>query len=289
MNSGPVAPIVTFAPTRTTLSTTPVPPPPAPSFSSLTSSSSGASSSFSSSPPPFRPLVSTAPAAPVPAAPAPAAPVPAAPAPAAPVPAAPSPTGGGFQVTSSPASVPAGQTGLFLADGIPDISTSSGGNVNFSIPAAAFAHTDGNASVQLSAQQSDGQALPTWLKFDPATGKFSGTPPPGTNGDVAIKVLARDSTGKEAVAIFHVKVETPAPDQPQTDDQGAVLKKQAPWLKTIRLASLTDGDESGRANHFFGKPGFSRQFAEQGRDGLLSQAMKLQRAAERLARQSTVS
>ncbi|HAT50970.1 MAG TPA: hypothetical protein DCS88_11640, partial [Alphaproteobacteria bacterium] len=202
-------------------------------------------------------------------------------------PATSAPVGGGFQVTASPASVPAGQTGLFLADGIPDISSNGGGNVDFSVPTTAFAHTDGNASVQLSAQQADGQALPTWLKFDAATGKFSGTPPSGIKADIAIKVLARDSTGKEAVAVFHVKVGTPAPSGPQTGDQGAeLLENHSPWLKAVRLASL--GDRNGETGSLRGKPSFTRQLAAQGRDGLHGRALMLQRASDRLARQPIV-
>ncbi len=184
--------------------------------------------------------------------------------------------------------MPPGQTGLFLADGIPDV-VSSGG-IDFSIPSTAFVHTDGNAIVQLLAQQADGQALPTWLKFDATTGKFSGEPPPGTNADVAIKVVARDSSGKEAVAVFRVKVGNPAPNTP-TGPGAELLERHAPWLRPVRLASIWDRDDGGteQTNLRHGKQAFSRQLATQGRDGLFARATRLQHAAEKLASRGILS
>jgi len=41
---------------------------------------------------------------------------------------------------------------------------------------------------KLTAQTADGKPLPAWLKFEPATGKFSGTPPADFKGSVKVNV-----------------------------------------------------------------------------------------------------
>ncbi|WP_207003524.1 hemagglutinin repeat-containing protein [Trinickia mobilis] len=51
------------------------------------------------------------------------------------------------------------------------------------------------AGSTVTAQTADGQPLPSWLKFDPSTGKFSGTPPAGTPAlTVDVKVPQPDGT-----------------------------------------------------------------------------------------------
>ncbi|MBF0130961.1 MAG: putative Ig domain-containing protein, partial [Magnetococcales bacterium] len=295
LSSSSVAPVVTFALPPAVLSTTPVlllsTPLASSTFSSLSNVPSSANSPV---------LVARVPAttAPTPAAQAqvdsrPSAPAPTSATPVSATPVTSSPMGGGFHVTASPSSVPSGQTGLFLAEGIPDVSSSGGRTVDFAVPPTAFAHSDNAAVVQLAAQMDDGQALPTWLKFDATTGQFSGTPPSGTNADVAIKVIARDSTGKEVAAVFHLKVGNPVSNSPanapQTNDQGAeFLEKYSPWLKVVRLNALRDrgGVDSGL---WGGKLGFSHQMAVYGHNGIHGRAMMLQRAAEGFSRKSVVS
>ncbi|MCG2586901.1 Ig-like domain-containing protein, partial [Massilia sp. TS11] len=72
------------------------------------------------------------------------------------------------------------------------------------LPAGVFKNTDPNAKVQVDATQADGQPLPNWLKFDAATGKFTGTPPAGSNGALDIKLVARDDAGNSASAQFQI-------------------------------------------------------------------------------------
>ncbi|MEO5368812.1 MAG: hypothetical protein H7833_01905 [Magnetococcus sp. DMHC-1] len=115
---------------------------------------------------------------------------------------------GGFQtvVITSASGVASGVTGLVLNQGIKDQVVPASGPFQMSVPVDAFAHTDPNAVVQLQASQANGQPLPGWLAFNPANGKFEGTPPPGAlQNDMAIRVLARDSSGNEAVTVFVIK------------------------------------------------------------------------------------
>jgi hypothetical protein len=113
---------------------------------------------------------------------------------------------GGFQVAVVASGGRAGgqSEGLAVNRGMQDAVLPAEGKTVVAIPPDAFAHTDPNASVALSATQADGQALPNWVSFDPQTGKFTMQPPPGAQGVVTIKVVARDDSGKEAVTTFKV-------------------------------------------------------------------------------------
>jgi hypothetical protein len=61
-------------------------------------------------------------------------------------------------------------------------------------------------TITLSATQADGQPLPVWLSFDGKSGKFVGEPPSGGAEDLAIRITARDSAGREVTTMFHIKV-----------------------------------------------------------------------------------
>jgi hypothetical protein len=81
----------------------------------------------------------------------------------------------------------------FGATTIPADSTFS-----FTLPRDTFKHADPKASVALEARQGDGKPLPEWLKFNAATGRFTGRAPQGVK-EVELRVTARDSSGGEAV------------------------------------------------------------------------------------------
>ena len=81
-----------------------------------------------------------------------------------------------------------------------------GTHINITIPTSAFSHTNPDANVQLTATRANGSALPAWIAFNPRTGTFEGTPPPGFNGEVTVKVIARDNDGREAVSTFKISI-----------------------------------------------------------------------------------
>lgn len=98
------------------------------------------------------------------------------------------------------------QPSLMVYRGISDASVQrEGGTVQLQIPADAFTHTNPMAVITLSARLSNGAPLPTWLKFDQASGKLFGTPPADFSGVVEIEVTARDDDGREARVIFKIK------------------------------------------------------------------------------------
>lgn len=63
----------------------------------------------------------------------------------------------------------------------------------YTLPAGVFTDVDGDVLV-LSATLADGNALPSWLSFDPASATFSGTPPQDFNGGLSVRVSASDGS-----------------------------------------------------------------------------------------------
>lgn len=114
-------------------------------------------------------------------------------------------SGSGFRIAVlSPGSIVG--DGLAMGRGIPDAEVQAGGNVSIAIPLDAFVHSDPNAQVTLSARQANGQALPSWVRFDPRAGTFVMTPPPGGARNLQIQVVARDNQGHEVSIVFTVRV-----------------------------------------------------------------------------------
>ncbi len=110
-----------------------------------------------------------------------------------------------FQITVMPQRAGAPDS-LLVNRPIPDQVLPSTGRIAFSVPADTFAQTNPDARVQLSATQANGQPLPSWLRFNPQTGRFEGTPPPGVRGELAIRLIARDAQGHEAASVFKVRM-----------------------------------------------------------------------------------
>ena len=82
----------------------------------------------------------------------------------------------------------------------------TGSNGSISLPADTFTHSDPNATITLSAKRPDGRDLPNWVSFDPRTGTFKITPPPGFEGELEIEVTARDEKGNEVKTQFKLNV-----------------------------------------------------------------------------------
>ena len=108
----------------------------------------------------------------------------------------------GFRTVVAKAEEPA----LVLFQGVPDQFAESGHNLSMTVPADAFAHTQPNATVRLVATLQDGRPLPTWVQFNGQTGQFTGDVPPGLQGELKIKLIARDLGGREATALFRINV-----------------------------------------------------------------------------------
>lgn len=95
---------------------------------------------------------------------------------------------------------------LSLFRGVADQYAETGSKSSFAVPYDAFAHSDPNERISLSATQSDGSKLPGWVQFDASSGKFEFAAPTDYQGELKIKVTARDSKGNEVNTLFRFNI-----------------------------------------------------------------------------------
>ncbi|WP_306030727.1 calcium-binding protein, partial [Stappia sp. MMSF_3263] len=81
---------------------------------------------------------------------------------------------------------------------------------SYVLPVSLFEDADGDSLV-LTARLADGSALPDWITFEAETGRFTGTPPVGASGALAIRVGAFDGLVASSVAFDLVISSVPTP------------------------------------------------------------------------------
>ncbi|TAN70255.1 MAG: hypothetical protein EPN17_06135 [Methylobacter sp.] len=91
-----------------------------------------------------------------------------------------------------------------LSTALADQAASQGVAFSYTLPASAFTDPDAGDTLSYSATLADGSALPSWLVFNAATHKFSGTPT--TLGTTSVQVSATDSGGLKVSDIFDLVV-----------------------------------------------------------------------------------
>ena len=77
---------------------------------------------------------------------------------------------------------------------------------SFALPPASFSDIDAGDRLSYSATLASGAALPTWLGFDAASQRFTGTPANADVGSVQVRVTATDLAGATATGDFLVTV-----------------------------------------------------------------------------------
>jgi hypothetical protein len=85
----------------------------------------------------------------------------------------------------------------------------TGSAFSFTLPKDTFQHADSRATVGLEARTADGKALPSWLNFDPGTGRFTGNAPQGVP-EIVVRVIARDASGGEASTQVTLRFNAPS-------------------------------------------------------------------------------
>lgn len=90
---------------------------------------------------------------------------------------------------------------------VPNIVVGAGSDVVVEIPESAFGRINWDGEYKTVAGSLDDAGLPHWLKYDPATRKFTGHPTLEDEGNYKIKVYALDDSGNSAVLSFTITVE----------------------------------------------------------------------------------
>ena len=132
------------------------------------------------------------------------------------------------------------------------VSNSSGSAVNFSLPIDTFLTNNPFANITVQARQADGRVLPSWLRFDPSTGRLIGTPPAGTPPQTLTLVfVARDDAGNQVQTRLNVNIGVRA----------AANSISEPLVRSAWYQQLHDNQTVGRAS-------LNMQFAQAGHSGL---------------------
>jgi Ca2+-binding RTX toxin-like protein len=79
--------------------------------------------------------------------------------------------------------------------------------LDFTVPTGTFRDVDAGDAVRYIATLDKGAALPAWLRFDGATGRFTGTPSNADVGSYRVHLIAIDRAGAIAEAVFDLAVE----------------------------------------------------------------------------------
>jgi Ca2+-binding RTX toxin-like protein len=77
---------------------------------------------------------------------------------------------------------------------------------SYTVPTNTFADIDVGDTLTYSAKMADGSALPSWLKFDSATGTLSGMPANADVGTLSVQIIATDTSGASASSAFALNV-----------------------------------------------------------------------------------
>ncbi|WP_245278274.1 putative Ig domain-containing protein [Methylosinus sp. PW1] len=93
-----------------------------------------------------------------------------------------------------------------VAAPLADQSTQQGANFVFVVPAGSFVDPDAADTLTYVATLTGGAALPAWLSFDAATGRFSGTPSNADVGVVSIDVIATDPASASVTDTFLITI-----------------------------------------------------------------------------------
>lgn len=128
-----------------------------------------------------------------------------------------------------------------------DQNTIEGQAFHFTVSADTFSDADKGDTLVYSATLANGDVLPSWLSFDPATRSFSGTPVNADAGKtISVQVTVTDSGGLSATETFSLAIQT-ATIETVTGSPTAVLvhgKEDTSYvvLASDLLAGLSDSD-----------------------------------------------
>ena len=112
----------------------------------------------------------------------------------------------GFQIVVQQTGQTKDEVSLTLARPLIDQDFKPANTIKFNVPPDTFSHTRLDARIDLSASLLDGSTLPNWLRFDARKGEFRGIPPSDFDGDLEVKVTAKDNFGNTVSTIFRIRV-----------------------------------------------------------------------------------
>ncbi|MBI3144244.1 MAG: hypothetical protein HYZ18_03050, partial [Pseudogulbenkiania sp.] len=80
----------------------------------------------------------------------------------------------------------------------------SGQSFGFALPSGIFSVSSAATSSRIEVRQSNGRPLPSWMRFDPTSGTFSGQAPVGQRQPLELTITIRDAKGNVGVSRMKV-------------------------------------------------------------------------------------
>jgi fibronectin-binding autotransporter adhesin len=153
----------------------------------------------------------------------------------------------------APAPTPRGETGG-TAGGAPAqqaapqleaVRIGGGSELSVEVPHSSFTLSLPEGEVALDARLADGQPLPAWLQFDPATGKLVGRVPASVRGVIEVVLTVRDSSGQITTTklVIHVDENSTPADETKPGPAGRTPATQGHVAPSERLAGRSSLSE----------------------------------------------
>ena len=127
-----------------------------------------------------------------------------------------------------------------VANAIADQNATEDTPFSLTLPPDTFADVDLGDVPTLTAALANGNALPGWLSFNPATGEFSGTPLNGDVGSIAVRVTGTDGALATAFDDFTLTVANTNDAPTANPDTGSAGENETKGFDV--LADDTDPD-----------------------------------------------
>ena len=141
----------------------------------------------------------------------------------------------------------------YVKNQIPNQAAVKGQLFNFTVPDSTFIDDDGNNTLSFSATLVNGNPLPSWLSFDPASAAFSGTP--DSLQVLQLKVTATDTAGASASSSFLINVQNPsATEEQDSQDMGVkIFPNPSKGLLNISIDGIKDQVAAAEISSIDGK------------------------------------
>ncbi len=132
-----------------------------------------------------------------------------------------------------------------MAKAIPQQTATEEQAFSFTLAADTFKDPDALDSFTRSAKLESRASLPAWLHFDPATGKFSGTPGNDDVGTLLIRVTATDTSGATGSTVLKLLVQN-VNDDPQVTASipAKTATEDKAFSYTVPAGTFIDPDKS---------------------------------------------
>ena len=128
---------------------------------------------------------------------------------------------------------------------IQNLTATAGQPFSFSVPDNIFYDEDNNAPLTYSAIQISGEPLPSWIRFDPGTKTFSGTP--AETGEINIRIVVTDKEKATAFCPLKIIITKNGPylgqTPPGTTPKIFALMVKPDYFAAERIAISNDGME----------------------------------------------